>query len=376
MRVNGTLYYLGERGAGGLTRFNQSDLQDFAFALMNQRQRERYESGEEVDLGYELSGGGRFRINLCQQRSNPRIVARYIPEAIKSIRDLGLPTVLEQLALSHRGLILVTGATGSGKSTSLAGMIDFIARSRSCHILTIEDPIEFAFKDRKSIVTQREIGLDSRSFATALKYALRQDPDVILVGEMRDEETIMMALNAAETGHLVLSTLHTTDAAETINRIMGSVSVGTQSSVRSQLASTLVAIISQRLVRKKDGSGRIAAVEILVNSVRVKEMILNAERTSELARVLEEGEGIGMQSFDQSLMQLYQKGLITKEEALLNSTNSRDFQLRLSGIVDGGEWNENEGRLKLEKNASSQQSASVSAEDIQIDFDDNRKSVK
>ncbi len=311
---------------------------------MNPTQLARYEAGEEVDLGYELSGAGRFRINVCQQRSNPRMVCRHIPDLIRSMKELMLPPMVEsKIATAQRGLILVTGATGSGKSTTLASLIDFIARTRSCHILTIEDPIEFVFRDRKSVVTQREVALDTRSFAHALKYALRQDPDVILVGEMRDEETVMMALNAAETGHLVLSTLHTVDATETINRVLGMVTEGMQQAVRSQLASVLIGIVSQRLVKKGDGKSRVPACEVLLNNVRVKEMISDPARTQELARVIEESNSFGMQSFDQSLMWLFEKKHITKEEALTHCTNVRDFQLRLSGIVGGGDWGNQEG---------------------------------
>jgi twitching motility protein PilT len=380
VRVNGNLYYLGENKDGDLHRMTANELNRYAYALMNTRQREKYENGDEIDLGFELPSGGRFRINLCQQRSNPRMVCRHIPDAIRSIRDLGIPPMVEQLALAKRGLILVTGSTGSGKSTTLAGIIDYIARSRSCHILTIEDPIEFVFKDRKSIVTQREVGLDSRTFSSALKYALRQDPDVILVGEMRDEETIMMALNAAETGHLVLSTLHTSDASETINRILGSVSQGTQASVRAQIASVLVAVISQRLVKHKDGQGRIPAVEVLISNVRVKEMIADPARTVDLVRAIEEGASVGMQSFDQSLMILYQKGFITEEEALLNCTNVRDFQLRLEGIVGGNSnWQGNSDdsqsidRAEQVKQAMNQRGEN---NNIQLDLDELLKKAK
>ncbi|MBI4404944.1 MAG: PilT/PilU family type 4a pilus ATPase [Deltaproteobacteria bacterium] len=343
VRVNGQLYYLSEEGGTPFGRLNQQELSDIGYALMNERQSEKYENGLEVDLGYEIPGCGRYRINLCQQRSNPRLVCRFIPEAIKTIAQLGLPSSIEQLASSPRGLILVTGATGSGKSTTLAAMIDHIARNRSCHIITIEDPIEFSFRDRKSIVTQREVGLDTPNFVQALKYSLRQDPDVILVGEMRDEETISMALTAAETGHLVLSTLHTLDATETINRILASISPAMQMQIRLLLAAVLVGVVSQRLVRRKDTHGRVAAVEVLVSNARVKEMISEAGRTHDLRRVIEQGQSQGMLSFDQCLMILYQKGLINKEEALLNSTNPQDFQLRLEGVVPG-EWREDEDR--------------------------------
>lgn len=344
VRVNGRLYYLGDDASEDVSRLTNAQIMDFAYALMHERQVERYEDGQEVDMGYELPGAGRFRINLCQQRSNPRMVCRHIPDHIPSFEDLMIPEVVRELAQSSRGLLLVTGATGSGKSTTLAAIIDQIARTRSCHIVTIEDPIEFTFKDRKSIVTQREVGLDTRSFAHALKYALRQDPDVLLVGEMRDEETITMALNAAETGHLVLSTLHTVDATETINRILGSVSAGRQEAVRSQLASVMVTVVSQRLLRRADGQGRIPAVEVLLKNARVRDMILDPKRTQDLRRAVEESNQQGMQTFDQSLMDLLQQGLITKEEALTHCTNVRDFQLQLGGIVSGDWRNKDEER--------------------------------
>lgn len=343
MRVNGHLYYLGEDGGENIARLTQQQLLGISQSLMTPRQLERYENGEEVDLGYEISGAGRFRINVCQQRNNPRLVCRYIPDLIRTIDELSLPQSVHDLTQLQRGLILVTGATGSGKSTTLAAMIDQIARARSCHIITIEDPIEFTFKDRKSIVTQREVGMDTRTFSLALKYALRQDPDVILIGEMRDEETIMMAMAAAETGHLVLSTLHTVDAMETINRVLGSVSPGMQNQARAQLSSVLVGVVSQRLLRKQDGKGRIAAVEILLSNQRIKDMISDPARTADLHRAIEENETLGMQSFDQSLMRLVAKGEITKEEALNNCTNLRDFQLKLEGITSG-EWREKEER--------------------------------
>ncbi len=302
---------------------------------MNERQKARYESGEEIDLAYEILGIGRFRINICQQRSFPRFVCRLIPEYIKNFSDLALPPVVEDLALAGRGLVLVTGATGSGKSSTIAAMIDHIARNTSSHIVTLEDPIEFSFKDRKSIVTQREVGIDTKSFVQALKYALRQDPDVILIGEMRDEETILMALSAAETGHLVLSTLHTNDAIETVSRILGSVSVGYQTQVRSQLASVLQGVISQRLVNRANGNGRVPALEVLIANQRVKDMILDPKRTVDLRKAIVESSNIGMQTFDDNLMSLYKDGVITKEEALKNCTQIQDFQLRLEGIVSG-----------------------------------------
>lgn len=343
VRVNGNLFYLGDDSGENIVRLTDEQLDHWSNTLMNQRQLEAYSNGEEVDLGYEIPGGGRYRINLCQQRGRPRMVCRYIPDAIRGLDELNLPKAVTQLLNAKRGLILVTGATGSGKSTTLAAMIDHIARTRSCHIITIEDPIEFAFKDRRSIVTQREVGMDTASFSKALKYALRQDPDVILVGEMRDEETIHMALTAAETGHLVLSTLHTNDATETINRILASVQGDTQASTRMQLSSVLVAVISQRLIPRLDKKGRVAAVEILVNNTRVSDLILDPARTPEIRGVLDESTDIGMQSFDLSLMEHCKNNVISEEEALAQCTNPRDFKLRLQGVTSG-DWNNKGGQ--------------------------------
>lgn len=333
--MNGALYYLGGDSPDGVVRLADSEIQEWVRALLNQKQREVYETGEEVDLGYEIPGAGRYRINVCQQRGLPRLVCRYIPDTIRTLDELAAPAAIKNLAANNRGLLLVTGATGSGKSTTLAAIIDHIARTRSCHIVTIEDPIEFVFKDRKSVITQREIGIDTKTFPKALKYALRQDPDVILVGEMRDEETVEMAINAAETGHLVLSTLHTNDAPETINRILGSLPRKTESAVRAQLASVLIGVISQRLLLKKDGKGRIAVHEILINNARIREMIMDPGRTIEIREVIEESSTIGMQSFDQGLMSLFRNGQISKEEALENCSNAQDFQMRLDGVVTG-----------------------------------------
>lgn len=334
--MNGNLFYLGKDDPDNMRRMSSEELYEISYALMNPKQIEHYELGQEIDLGYELAGIGRFRINICQQRGKPRLVCRHIPEDIKSLEELRVPIAVEDLCQSQRGLILVTGATGSGKSTTLAAMIDHIARGRSCHIITIEDPIEFTFKDRKSIITQREVGLDTPNFSRALKYSLRQDPDVILVGEMRDEETILMALTAAETGHLVLSTLHTIDAAETINRILSSISPDTQNQARAQLASVLVGVVSQRLVRKMGGKGRIPAVEILINNQRVKEMITDPSRTTEIKRVIEESTGSGMQSFDQSLLEMVSKDMIDVNEALNHCSNVKDFMLHLEGVTSAG----------------------------------------
>jgi len=375
VRVNGNLYYLSSAAQPKAARLTQELLYKWALELMNPRQREKFEKGEEVDLGFEVPDGGRFRINVCQQRSNTRMVCRHIPGEIKNFEELNLPPVVEELASLQRGLLLITGTTGSGKSTTLAAIIDHIARNRSCHIITIEDPIEFSFKDRKSIITQREVGLDTGGFTQALKYALRQDPDVILVGEMRDEETIRMALSAAETGHLVLSTLHTMDATETINRILGSVSPHVQEQTRYQLAATLNGVVSQRLLKRKDGEGRIPAVEVLVTNFRVKEMIVDPTRTSDLMRAIEDGKHIGMQTFDQSLMDLYQKGWISEEEALLHCSNIQDFQLRLQGVVPG-KWDgkpEETGKSRKQKVAEALKNKNDGQDRVELDLVDPKK---
>ncbi len=335
VRVNGQLYYLNDEGNEAPPRLSSLVIQGFAYAVMTPHQATRYEAGEEIDCSHEIAGFGRFRINICQQKSHPRIVARHIPDMIKNLDDLGLPPILKDLCSNLRGLILVTGTTGSGKSTTLAAMIDYIVRTRSCHVLTIEDPIEFNFKDRKSVVTQREVGLDTDSFSKALKFALRQDPDVILIGEMRDEETVRMALSAAETGHLVLSTLHTQDAPETINRILSNIEPEALDQVRSQLANVLIGVVSQRLVKTIDRKGRCVATEILVTNARVRELIADPLKTIELANVIEVSGHQGMQSFDQCLLALVKTGKVSKEEALTQCTHLENFQLMLSGITGG-----------------------------------------
>ena len=250
-----------------------------AFSMMSNRQKQRFKEVSEVDIGYGVKGLGRFRANIFQQRGTVSIVLRVIPDQTRNTADLGLPPVIDRIAEERRGLILVTGATGSGKSTTLAAMIDRINATRSGHIVTIEDPIEFLHRDKKSFVTQREVDVDTRSFAEALRGALRQDPDVILVGEMRDYETIETALTAAETGHLVLSTLHTLDATETVMRIVSSFPSHQQKSVRIQLAGILKAVVSMRLVRAAKGAGRVPAVEVMVSTALIRDYIINEEKT-------------------------------------------------------------------------------------------------
>jgi len=347
-RVNGVL-----RPWNKVKPFDHNDLSKMSFGLMNDWQKERFIKNREVDMGYEVYGLGRFRVNVFQQRGKLRIALRIVPYQIKSLEELHLPPVLRSISLEQRGLILCTGTTGSGKSTTLATMIDIINNERNCHIITIEDPIEFVHEDKKSIIDQREIGSDTSTFSSALRVALRQDPDVILVGEMRDFETIETALTAAETGHLVMSTLHTLNAAETITRIISVFPPYHQKQVRLQLAGVLKGVISQRLVPKADGMGRVPAVEVLVSTARVRECIVEKDKTNEINDAIARGvTSYGMQSFDQSLMFLMKEALVTYDEALKHSTNPDDFSLRVKGILAQSDtsW-EDFAELEKEKEA-------------------------
>ena len=329
LRVNGAL-----KAWNKLKPFDHNEVSKMAFGLMNDWQKERFIKNREVDMGYEVYGLGRFRVNVFQQRGKIRIALRIVPYQIKTLPELHLPPVLKDICLEQRGLILVTGTTGSGKSTTLASMIDIINANRNCHIITVEDPIEFIHEDKKSIIDQREIGSDTSTFSSALRVALRQDPDVILVGEMRDFETIETALTAAETGHLVMSTLHTLNATETITRIISVFPPYHQKQVRLQLAAVLKGVISQRLVPRADGIGRVPAVEVLISTARVRECITEKDKTNEINDAIAKGQtAYGMQSFDQSLMFLMKEGLITYEEALKHCTNPDDFALRVKGIL-------------------------------------------
>jgi twitching motility protein PilT len=281
----------------------------------------------EVDFSYAVPGLARFRVNAFRQRGVISVVCRAIPHTIRSVEELALPPVISELAMEERGIILVTGTTGSGKSTTLAAMIDEINRSHSKHIVTIEDPIEFLHRDKLSIINQREVGSDTVSFKRALRRVLRQDPDVILVGEMRDEETVSTALSAAETGHLVFSTLHTVDAPETVNRIVDFFPPHQQQQARAMLAGTLKGVISQRLVRTPDGTGRVATCEVLRMTGRVRDMIMNPEETGRLTEVIFEGEYYGMQTFDQALLKHVQAGRVSMDDALRAATHPHDFKL-------------------------------------------------
>ena len=328
LRIDGMLRAMKE-----VTRFSPEMTKEIAYALMTERQKARFQETNEVDISYAIPGLGRFRVNIFMQRGSISLALRAIPHKIPSIEELLLPKVIEKLAMERRGLILVTGTTGSGKSTTLAAMVNHMNNGRNAHIITIEDPIEFLHRDKKSIINQREVGQDTNAFNDALRVALRQDPDVILVGEMRDLETIETAIMAAETGHLVMSTLHTLDATETVNRIIAVFPPYQQEQIRLELAAVLKGVISQRLMPKADGVGRVPAVEVLVATARVREYIIDKNRTKEIGDAIAEGHvQYGMQTFDQSLMALLSQNLITYEEALNQATNPDDFALKVSGV--------------------------------------------
>jgi twitching motility protein PilT len=281
----------------------------------------------EIDFSYTVRGLARFRVNAFRQRGSISIACRVVPFEIREADELGLPEVVTKLAGEPRGMIIVTGTTGSGKSTTLAAMVDHINRNYAKNIVTIEDPIEYLHRDQKSVVHQREIGFDTNSFSQALRRVLRQDPDVILIGEMRDEETVGTALSAAETGHLVLSTLHTIDAVETVNRIIDFFPPHHHQQVRAMLAGALRGVISQRLVPTKDGDGRAPACEVLTMTGRVRDLISNPAETGKLGEVIAEGSYYGMQTFDQALLKHYQEGIISMDEALKAATHPHDFKL-------------------------------------------------
>jgi twitching motility protein PilT len=349
IRVDGELVPLVE-----LKRLMQEDTIAMAFSIMSSRQKEKFKNNYEIDIAYSVPGLGRFRCNIFQQRGTVGMVLRVIPVKILSIRELMLPVVLEKICEERRGLILCTGTTGSGKSTTLAAMIDYINAHRTEHIMTVEDPIEFLHRDKKSIVNQREIEVDTKSFSQALRSALRQDPDVILVGEMRDYETIETALTAAETGHLVLSTLHTMDATETVNRIISVFPPHQQKQIRLQLAAVLKAVVSLRLLPRADGLGRVPAAEVMISTGYIRDCIENKEKTKLIKDAIAAGTSqYGMQTFDQSLYLLYKNGLITLDEALRRASNPDEFRLKLQGIQSTSDSAREEMESKLTVSADS-----------------------
>ncbi len=334
-------------------RLTPDDNREIAKAVLGESRWEEFLKTRDIDIAYSVPGFSRFRCNCYMQRGSVGIVFRAIPLNILDIEQLHLPVVLRKIALEPRGLILVTGTTGSGKSTTLASMIDYVNANRTENIITVEDPIEYLHRDKKSIVSQREVGSDTDTFAKALRAALRQDPDVILVGEMRDFETIQTALIAADTGHLVLSTLHTADAVETINRVISVFPPYQHKQVRMQLASVLRAIVSMRLVPKADGKGRVPAVEVLVATDMVKGCIEDPDKTKLIHDVVAEGTSqYGMQTFDQSLLDLYRKELISYEDALSRATKPNDFALMVKGVQSTKDvWDQGGGGLSGEGGA-------------------------
>lgn len=317
---------------------NKADLDTIFAAVTTEQQRQQFAERRELDLAYGVSGLGRFRANLFHQRGTCGIAFRLIPDKVQTIDELNLPAVIGKLAIEPRGMILITGTAGSGKSTTLAAMVDHINNNRNGHVLTIEDPIEFLHRDKRCLITQREVGIDTESFANALRAALRQDPDVILVGEMRDFDTVSNAILAAETGHMVMSTLHTRDAAETVNRIIAFFPPYQQKQIRLQLASVLRGIISMRLIPRADGKRRVPAVEVMVATATIREYIAEPDKTRKIVEVIAAGGSeYGMQTFDQSLMSLYQRGLVTYQDALRWSSNPNDFALKVRGIESAGD---------------------------------------
>ncbi len=304
------------------------EMERLVFSLLDEAQREILKKKKEIDLAKYFGDLGRFRMNIFKEKGNFSLAIRHVYSEIPSVEELGLPPVVTKLAEEPRGLILVTGTAGSGKTTTIAAMIEHVNRTRRANIITIEDPIEIVFEDKKSVIRQRELGIDTDSYADALKNVVRQDPDVIFIGEMRDEETVRAALTAAETGHLVFSTLHTIDAPETVNRIIDFFPPHQQRQIRIMLAFTLKGIISQRLL-PKIGGGQVPAVEVMVNTATIRDYILKPEETHKIKDAIEEGEYYGMQSFEQSLVRLYQEGKVTLEDAAQMSANPQDFMIKL-----------------------------------------------
>jgi len=328
MRVRGELAPLAQE------RLSHEDMTAILQTVMPTELRERFKESHELDLAHSVAGLGRFRCNAFQQRGTLGMTFRVIPMRVLTIQELLLPPVLKAVAHEERGLVLVTGTTGSGKSTTLASMIDEINTTQTVNIMTIEDPIEYLHRDKRSIICQREVGTDTQSFAQALRSALRQDPDVILVGEMRDFETIETALLAAETGHLVFSTLHTLDATETINRIIAVFPPHQQQQVRIQLSNVLRAVISQRLLPRTDGRGRVPAVEVMIATPFIRDCVLDRDKTNLIRDAIAQGTSqYGMQTFDQSIFFLYEQKLVTAEEALRWASSPDEFKLRMQGIT-------------------------------------------
>ncbi|MDA8076076.1 MAG: type IV pilus twitching motility protein PilT [Actinomycetota bacterium] len=325
LRLHGALRPMEEVG-----RIDNETLRNLVYGILTQSQREQFEAEHELDTSHEIAGVGRFRVNVCLQRGTVAVALRPIPNQVPELGTLGLPDAVATFARLRRGLVLVTGPTGSGKSTTLAALIDVINRTRPLHIVTVEDPIEFIHDHKRSIVTQREVGQDTKSFAEALRRALRQDPDVILVGEMRDLETISTALTAAETGHLVLATLHTQDAPSTIDRVIDVFPPSQQEQIRIQLASSLVGVVTQQLVPTEDGKGRRLAAEVLVCTPAVQNLVRGA-KTHQIYSLMQTGAQHGMQTMDQSLAQLVRQRVVSEGVALDRCRSVEDFRSHVVG---------------------------------------------
>jgi twitching motility protein PilT len=343
VRVDGRLRHLSAE------RPSPKDLEEIAGQILTPSQKERFTKTREVDFAFGVAGLARFRANFYVQRGSIAMVFRHVPVNIKNVDELQLPAILKDLALRKRGLIFVTGTVGSGKSTTLAAMVSEINKTANKNIITVEDPIEFLHHDEKSIINQREIGSDTTSFHEALRHILRQDPDVILVGEIRDALTMEIALMAADTGHLVFSTLHTVDATQTINRVISFFPPHQHQEIRYLLADTLQSVIAQRLIPVKEGKGRVPAVEVMIVTSAIREYIIDPEKTPLIQQAIREGvTSHGMQSFDQSLMKLMTDGVISIEEALKNSSNPHEFSLRMKGIQATSDktWESFEGAAK------------------------------
>src|ERR1051325_9436835 len=322
MRIHGEL-----RRLDGFEKLSDRDMYDLLFHVMNEERRQRFEQNMELDMSYQVPGLSRFRVNIFRQQGHIGAVMRVIPFNVRTIDDLMIPPIVKDLCLLPRGLILVTGPTGSGKSTTLAAMVNHINELRPKHIMTIEDPIEYMHRDKMSAINQREIGVDTHTFAAALKHVMRQNPDIILVGEMRDLETIQLAITAAETGHLVFATLHTTDAPQTIDRIIDVFEPEAQQQIRLQLATVLQAVISQTLLIRKDGQGRVAAFEVLICTSAVRTLIREG-KTYQVNTDIQTGQQFGMQTLDSSLLNLVSRGLVTFEDALSKTSNMNEFVMR------------------------------------------------
>ncbi len=337
IRVDGKLAYIDDQ------ILMPDDIDKILTQILSDEQRDRFHQKREMDLALSISKMGRFRINLYKQRGTIGIAIRQVNTKVPTFQELNLPDVIKDTSDAKRGLIIVTGTTGSGKSTTLASMVEHVNGSRAENILTIEDPIEYIYRDKKSIISQREVGGDTESFAAALRHAFRQDPDIILIGEIRDSDTMGIALTAADTGHLVMTTLHTLNAIETISRIISFFPPHQHTQIRLLLAGTLKAIICQRLLPRNDGPGRIPAVEVLISTASIREAIVDPAKTNTILDLIEQGAiQYGMQSFDQSIMRLYRSGYISYEEALSQCTNPDDFDLRVKGITSASDrgWSE------------------------------------